>query len=56
VHRRIVRQRRELGEVGGALAKSLPAIETRAQEADALEDGLRVLPVVPEIGTRGVRL
>jgi hypothetical protein len=56
VHRGVVGQRRELGEIGGSLAKSLPAIDARAQQADAFEDGLRALAVVPQIGTPGVRL
>ena len=55
LHRGIVGQRCELGQVGRASAERLPSIEACAQEADALQEPLRVLAIVPEIGTRGLR-
>jgi len=56
VHRRIVRQRRELGEIVHPAPEAVPSLDACAHEADALQDGLRALAIVPEIGTRRIRL
>ena len=56
VHRRIVRQRRELGEIVDPPPEAVPSLDACAHQADALQDGLRALAIVPEIGTRRIRL
>jgi hypothetical protein len=45
---------RQLGQIGDPLPKFVPALDAPAYQAEALEDLLRVLTVVPEIGTRGL--
>src|SRR5687767_11388354 len=54
--RRVLGHRCELGEVRGAPAKGVPALDARAHEAEALHDLLRALPVVPEVGRGGLSL
>ena len=56
VHRRVVRELCQLGQVSDAPPELVPALDARPNEADALQDLLRVLTVVPEIGTRGLSL
>jgi len=52
----LARERGELGDVLRARSEPIPPLEARAEVAEALERRLRALPVVPEIGTRGVLL
>ena len=49
-------ERGELGEILGARAKSLPAVDARAYVSEALQDLLRALPVLPEVRLGGFAL
>jgi len=56
-HLRIsVRHRRELAEIFCARTKTLPSLHTIALPAEALQDLLRALPVLPEVRLGGFRL
>jgi hypothetical protein len=49
-HLRIaVSHRRELSEILGARSKALPSLDAIAFGAEALQDLLRTLPVLPEV-------
>jgi hypothetical protein len=51
-----VGHRRELAQVFGARAKTLPPFQTITLAAEALQDLLRALPVLPEIRLGGFGL
>jgi hypothetical protein len=48
--------RRELAQILRARTKTLPPFETIALSAEALQDRLRTLPVLPEIRLGGLGL
>jgi hypothetical protein len=52
--RRVLVERRKLGEVCGAPLERLPALELLAEQRDTLEQALGVIAVVPDVGTRGL--
>jgi len=49
-------KRRKLTQIFRPRAKALPPFETIALVAEALQNRLRALPVLPEVGLRGLGL
>ena len=48
--RGVLRERSELGEIRDASFEAVPAIDARADEVEPLQQLLRVLTIVPEVG------